>query len=183
MDLLASINKKAKAVVQMTLTTYDESLCKLIEPNVSTTKERFDALMEFKKAGIPTVVWLSPILPFINDTEENIRGLLKECRMAGVYGLLTFGSGVTLRDGDRQYFYQKLDEHFPGLKERYIKVYGNAYELPVPKEKELKKLVRQECEKAGIQWRTKELFAYMHRFEDRQAGEQLTLFDISGKNS
>lgn len=183
LDLLKSINRKAKCVVQMTLTTYDEKLCRILEPHVCATSRRIEVLNILKEAGIPTIVWMTPILPFINDTEENIRGLLKECRMAGVYGLITFGIGVTLRDGDRQYFYQKLDEHFPGLKERYIKVYGNAYELPVPKEKELKKLVRQECEKAGIQWRTKELFAYMHRFEDRQAGEQLTLFDISGKNS
>ena len=91
MDLLVSINKKAKAVVQMTLTTYDESLCKLIEPNVSTTKERFDALMEFKKAGIPTVVWLSPILPFINDTEENVNGILDYCIEAGVKVRCCFG--------------------------------------------------------------------------------------------
>ena len=70
MDLLRSINNKAKAVVQMTLTTYDESLCRILEPNVSTTKERFEALLRFKEARIPTVVWLSPILPFINDTED-----------------------------------------------------------------------------------------------------------------
>ena len=116
-------------------------------------------------------------MPFINDTEKNIQGLLDECRKANVYGIITFGIGVTLRDGDRQYFYRKLDEHFPGMKERYIQTYGNAYELPVPKEKERMKLVRQECEKNGIEWRSEALFEYMHRFEDKQAGEQLSLFD------
>ncbi len=132
MDLLQSINHKSKAVVQMTMTTYDEALCKRIEPNVATTRERFEALMQFKKAGIPTVVWLSPILPFINDTEENINGILNYCVRAGVKGIICFGMGVTMRDGDREYFYKALDEHFPGLKQRYIRTYGNAYELPSP---------------------------------------------------
>lgn len=116
MDILKSINAKAKAVVQMTMTTYDETLCKILEPNVSTTHERFEALMQFKKAGIPTVVWLTPILPFINDTKENINGILDYCMEAGVKGIICFNMGVTLRDGDREYFYQALDRYFSGLK-------------------------------------------------------------------
>lgn len=115
LDLLKSINRKTKCVVQMTLTTYDDTLCRILEPNVCTTARRIKVLNILKEEGIPTIVWMTPILPFINDTEENIRGLLDECRSAGVYGVLTFGIGVTLRDGDRQYFYQKLDEHFPGM--------------------------------------------------------------------
>ena len=177
LDLLKSINRKTKCVVQMTLTTYDEKLCRILEPNVCTTARRIEVLNILKDEGIPTIVWMTPILPFINDTEKNIQGLLDECRRASVYGIITFGIGVTLRDGDRQYFYRKLDEHFPGMKERYIRTYGNAYELPVPKEKELMELVRQECEKNGIEWRSEALFEYMHRFEDKQAGEQLSLFD------
>ena len=97
MDLLKAINDKTKAVVQMTMTTYDETLCKILEPNVSTTKERFETLLQFKEAGIPTVVWLTPILPFINDTEENIREILEYCVEAGVKGIICFGMGVTLR--------------------------------------------------------------------------------------
>ena len=88
LDLLQSINEKAKAVVQMTLTTYDEELCKKIEPNVSTTRQRFEVLMECKKRGIPTLVWMTPILPFINDTAENIRGLLEYCLQAEVKGIM-----------------------------------------------------------------------------------------------
>jgi DNA repair photolyase len=90
LDLLSSINKKTKAVVEMTLTTYDETVCKILEPYVSTTKERVETLMAFKEVGVPTVVWLSPILPFINDTEENLRGLLDYCIQAGVKGILCF---------------------------------------------------------------------------------------------
>ena len=176
LDLLKSINRKTKCVVQMTLTTYDEALCRILEPHVCTTARRIEVLKQMQEAGIPTIVWLTPILPFLNDTEENIRHLLDACRDAGVYGVVTFGIGVTLRDGDRQYFYQKLDEHFPGMKERYIQTYGSAYVLPSPWERELMALVRRECERAGIEWRTDALFAYMQQFEDKQAGEQLRLF-------
>ena len=158
LDLLKSINRKTKCVVQMTLTTYDESLCRILEPHVCTTARRLEVLNILKEEGIPTIVWMTPILPFINDTEENIRNLLSGCRTAGVYGILTFGIGVTLRDGDRQYFYRKLEEHFPGMKERYVRTYGNAYELPVPREKELMNLVRHECEEAGREWQTAALF-------------------------
>ena len=176
LDLLKSINRKTKCVVQMTLTTYDEALCRILEPHVCMTARRIEVLKQMQEAGIPTIVWLTPILPFLNDTEENIRHLLDACRDAGVYGVVTFGIGVTLRDGDRQYFYQKLDEHFPGMKERYIQTYGSAYVLPSPRERELMALVRRECERAGIEWRTDALFAYMQQFEDKQAGEQLRLF-------
>lgn len=178
LDLLASINRKTKCVVQITLTTYDEELCRILEPHVCTTARRIEVLNILKKERIPAVVWLTPILPFINDTQENIMGLLQECRNAGVYGVLAFGVGLTLRDGDRQYFYEKLDRHFPGLKDRYIKEYGEAYELPVPDHTALEKLIRRECEKGGMEWRTDKLFEYMRQFEDKQAGSQMTLFDF-----
>jgi len=107
LDLLKAINEKTKCVVQMTLTTYDEALCRIIEPNVSTTAERFAALEIFRNAGIPTVVWLSPILPFINDTEENLCGILDYCVRAKVKGIICFGFGTTMREGDREYFFTK----------------------------------------------------------------------------
>ncbi len=167
MDLLKSINSRTKAVVQMTLTTCDEGLCRKIEPNVSTTKERVTALRQFRDAGIPTVVWLCPILPFINDTEENIRGILDYCRDAGVKGIINFGMGVTLRDGDREYFYSQLDRKFPGLKERYIRTYGNAYEVPSPKDEELLKLFHDTCEAYGIWHDNDRIFRYMGQFEEK----------------
>ena len=176
LDLLKSINRKTKCVVQMTLTTYDEMLCRILEPHVCTTARRIEVLNILKEEGIPTIVWMTPILPFLNDTRENIQGLLSECKKAEVYGIITFGIGVTLRDGDRQYFYQKLDQHFPGMKERYIRTYGDAYQLPVPREKELMNLVRQECTKAGMEWRSEKLFEYLYQFEDKLAGEQLSFF-------
>lgn len=176
MDLLTSINRRTKAVVQMTLTTADEDLCRIVEPNVCTTKRRVEALMEMKEAGIPTVVWLSPLLPFLNDTKENIMQILEYCRKAGVYGIITFGMGMTLRDGDRQYFYRKLDEYFPGMKQRYIETYGNAYELPSPRSRELWRLFYKTCAEYGIVGDTNSLFTYMHTFEEKGSGEQLSLF-------
>ncbi|SHO48614.1 SPL family radical SAM protein [Anaerocolumna xylanovorans] len=178
LDLLRSINKKSKCVVQMTLTTYDEELCKILEPNVCTTKRRAEVLNIMKEEGISTVCWMTPILPFINDTEENIRGILDYCIKAKVYGILFFHIGVTLRDGDRQYFYQKLEEHFPGMKEKYRKTYGNDYEIFSPNNKNLADLVRRECRKQRIVCGTKQLFDYMHLYEDKQAGVQLSLFDL-----
>ena len=91
--LLKSINAKAKCVVQMTLTTYDEELCRILEPDVCTTKRRFEVLQIMKENGIPTVVWLSPILPFINDTRENLEGILDYCIQARVFGVLLWGAG------------------------------------------------------------------------------------------
>lgn len=175
MDLLKSINDKTKAVVQMTMTTYDETLCKILEPNVSTTKERFETLLQFKEAGIPTVVWLTPILPFINDTEENIRGILEYCVEAGVKGIICFGMGVTLRDGDREYFYKALDKHFPGIKNKYIRTYGNAYDIPSPNNENLLEIFKEVCVKNGMIYQIKECFQYLHEFPQKY--EQMSLLD------
>jgi len=161
LDILKKINEKTKCVVQMTLTTYDDELCKIIEPNVSTTSERFRVLEIMRDEGIPTVVWLCPILPFINDTEENLRGILDYCIKAKVRGILCFSFGVTLREGDREYFYEKLDEHFPGMKERYIQTFGDSYECRSPNNKALMKIFRTECERHGILYRTNDVFAYL----------------------
>ena len=176
MDLLKSINDKTKAVVQMTMTTYDETLCKILEPNVSTTKERFETLLQFKEAGIPTVVWLTPILPLINDTEENIRGILEYCVEAGVKVIICFDMGVTLRDGNREYFYKALDKHFPGMKNKYIRTYGNAYDIPSPNNKKLLEIFKEVCEKNGMMYQIKECFQYLHEFPQKY--EQMSLLDI-----
>ena len=174
MDLLKSINSRAKAVVQMTLTTYDESLCRMIEPNVSTTAERVVALKQFQQAGIPTVVWLSPILPFINDTQENILGILDLCADAGVKGIINFGMGVTLREGDREYFYAQLDRKFPGMKARYIHTFGNTYEVPSPRNRELLKLFHDTCEQRGIWHDNDQIFRYLGHFEEKT--DQMSFF-------
>jgi len=174
LDVLSNIHKKAKCVVQMTLTTYDEKFCKILEPNVSTTKERVEALKVFQGHGIPTIVWLTPILPFINDTRENIEGILDYCIQAKVKGIICFDMGVTLRDGNREYFYQALDKHFPGMKERYQEKYGYSYEVSSPHKKELMQFFNETCEKHGIMHDVGECFNYLREFPQKY--EQLSLF-------
>lgn len=177
LDLLGRINGKTKAVVQMTLTTMDDGLCRYLEPNVATTRCRLQALKQLRSAGIPTVVWLCPLVPFLNDTPENIAGIVKSCAEAGVKGIVHFGMGLTLREGNREYFYQALDAHFPGLKQRYIRTYGNAYNLPSPQEKELEGLFDALCREYGILQDNREIFSYLRTFEDRSGSGQLSFFD------
>lgn len=175
-DLLEKINRKTKAVVQMTLTTYDEELCKKIEPKVCTTARRFEVLKQMRDAGISTVVWLSPILPFLNDRSENISGLLELCAQAKVYGIICFGMGLTLREGNREYFYAQLDRLFPGLKEKYQQRYGNQYMLDSPNNERLMKLFHEKCEEYGIVHDNRKIFEYLHRFEEKTTGQQISLW-------
>ena len=173
-DLLEEINRRAKCVVQITLTTWDDALCRILEPNVCNTRRRVEVLEEMQKRGIPTVVWLTPILPFINDAPENIRAILEACAQVQVKGIICFGMGLTLREGDREYYYAALDRHFPGLKERYIRTYGNAYEVPSPNSRELMHLFRTFCRDHGIMSTPEECFGYMSVLPDKF--EQMTLF-------
>jgi len=176
LDLLKKINKKAKCVVQITLTTFDEKLCRILEPNVSTTRERFEALKTLRDNGIPTIVWLCPILPFINDTLENLEGILNYCVEAGVYGILCFGMGMTLREGDREYYYAMLDKHFPGLRSRYEKKYGNNYIIPCDNEGELMDRFKKICAENKIICDNDLLFGYMNTLDERPEPGQPELF-------
>ena len=173
-DLLEKINRETRFVLQMTLTTYDEELCRIIEPNVCSTRRRIEVLEEMQKRGIPTIVWLSPILPFINDTEENIRAIMDECVRVGVKGVICFGMGLTLREGDREYYYAALDRHFPGLKKKYTERYGNAYNLPSPDERQLFKIFRVICSANGIMSTPDECFSFLNDLPERDV--QISMF-------
>ena len=175
-DLLDEINRSAKCVVQITLTTYDDALCRIIEPNVCSTRRRIEVLEKMQERGIPTVVWLTPVLPFINDTEENVTSILNECVRTGVKGVIDFGMGLTLREGDREYYYAALDKHFPGMKARYIQRYGNAYELPSPKAKELSAIFRRICRENGIISDPEACFRYMRELPEKHS--QISIFDL-----
>ena len=175
-DLLSEINKSAKCVVQMTLTTYDDDLCRILEPNVCNTKRRIEVLEEMQKRGIPTVVWITPILPFINDTEENLSAILNECARVGVKGIIDFGMGLTLREGDREYYYAALDRNFPGMKERYVRRYGNAYELPSPNAEALTRIFQSICKGHGILSSPEACFRFMNELPDKYP--QMSIFDL-----
>lgn len=174
LDILKRINSNAKCVVQMTLTTYDENLCKILEPNVSTTRERFETLKILRDNNIPTIVWLSPILPFINDTKENIEGILDYCVQAEVKGIICFGMGMTLREGNREYFYSALDRHFPGMKQQYIKRFGNSYELTSDRNRELMDIFKSRCINNGIMYNINECFSFLKELPE--PFEQMSLF-------
>ena len=175
-DLLEEINRTSKCVVQMTLTTYDDELCQILEPNVCNTKRRIEVLEQMKERGIPTVVWMTPILPFINDTRENITSILNECARVGVKGVIDFGMGLTLREGDREYFYAALDKHFPGMKARYIRQYGNAYELSSPNIRELRRIFMKICKDNQMMATPEACFQYMNDLPEKYT--QMSLFDL-----
>lgn len=176
LDLLKRVNEKTKCVVQMTLTTRDETLCRILEPNVCTSARRVEVLKILRDNGIPTVVWLSPILPMINDTLENVEEILNDCASAQVYGVICFGMGLTLRSGNREYFYRQLDRSFPGMKERYQRLYGDKYIVTSPNNDELMRFFHAYCQKYGIVHDNDEIFSYLRTFEEKLRYEQLTLF-------
>lgn len=167
LDLLEKINEKTKAVVQMTLTTADEELCRIIEPNVCTTERRVEVLKTLNEINIPTVVWLCPVLPYINDTEDNINSILDYCIDSDVKGIICYGMGLTLRKGNREYFYSRLDESFPGLKEKYIEKYGDSYSLPSPNEKRLMDIFTKRTSENDIMNNPNDIFGYLHEFPQK----------------
>lgn len=175
LPILEHIHQKAKCVVQMTLTTMDENLVKKIEPYAPSTTRRIEVLHILKEHHIPTVVWLSPFLPYINDTKENFLALLQACLEVGVKGILCFGIGLTLREGNREFFYQKLDELFPGLKEKYIKTYRNRYEVLSENHQEYMAILEAFCKEHGILYQVKDIFDYLKYFDP--ISEQLRLFE------
>lgn len=173
LDLLKKINEKAKAVVQMTLTTADDDLCRILEPNVCPTSRRVEVLKELDDAGIPTVVWLCPLLPYINDNFENIRAILDHCVEVNVKGIFCFNMGLTLRDGNRQHFYRKLDEHFPGLKERYIEEFGDSYAVGSPNNDELMRYFKKRTSDEGIMNDSYEILCYLREFPQKSRQSKL----------
>ncbi|WP_410319035.1 radical SAM protein [Methanobrevibacter sp.] len=173
LDLLKKINSNTKAVVQMTLTTADDELCSILEPNVCNTSRRIEVLNILKDEGISTVVWLCPILPYINDTSENINSILDSCIDADVKGIICYGMGLTLREGNREYFYEKLDHHFPGLKDRYVKEFGNSYSIPSPNSDELMNLFFKRTSRNNILNNPREIFEYLNDFPQKSRQTKL----------
>ena len=173
-DLLKKINEKTKAVVQITITTADDDLSRIIEPLVCPTSRRIEVLKNLKENGMPTVVWLGPIVPHINDTEENINLILDACIENEVKGVLNLGMGLSLREGNREYFYKKLDEKFPGLKKRYIEEFGDSYFIHSSDNRRLRAILKRRCNEHGILHKQDEIFEYMHRYPEKSV--QTTLF-------
>lgn len=176
LELLKKINNETKAVVQLTLTCTDEHTSKIIEPNVISTNKRIRILKKLDKENIPAIVWMTPVLPYITDTYENITEILDKCIKYNVYGIICFGMGMTLRDGNRQYYYKKLDKHYPGLKDRYIKQYKNSYQLASPHNNELMQIFKQKTSQHNILNKPDEIFKYLHEIPEKEKTRQTTLF-------
>lgn len=173
LDLFERINGKSKAVLQMTLTIADEDLSRKIEPGVCTSKRRYEVLKAFQQKGIPAVVWMTPLLPWLTDTWENVEQILAWCFDAGVRGIICFNAGLTLRSGNREYYYRNLDRMFPGLSEKYRKVYGNSYEVNSAHSAELMAYFHRECERHGVLHTPQECFSWIAEMPPRY--EQVSL--------
>ncbi len=163
-DLLADISRSAPVCARLTVTCADDDLCRRIEPRVSVTSERFQAMQTLADHGVFTGTWLNPLLPYLTDTEENIRRIVQMTADAGGRFVVCF-FGMTLRTGNREYYFSALERDFPGVREQYLRRYGNAYELTVPDADRLYDMFREECTKHGIQYQfsdiNREMFARM----------------------
>lgn len=171
-DIIKSIARHSPVIVKMTITTFDDSLCKVLEPNVASTSERFDALRQLSDNGIFCGILLMPILPFINDNEENILNIVrkaKECNVKFIYGAF----GVTLRTNQRDHYFEKLDILFPGLKQFYLKQYGHQYSCASPNAKKLYECFTKACQKYGILYKMSDI---VHAYQKNYQEEPLTLF-------
>ncbi len=167
-ELIERIHQRTKFVLQMTITTADDDICKLIEPHVCPTSRRFEVLKIFQQRHIPTVVWLTPILPFLNDTEENLISILTRCLDAEVKGIVCFNFGLTLRQGNREYFYAALDRLFPGLTPLYQRQFGTQYICNSPQNPRLMHLFQRFCHAHHLLCTPSQCFAYLSAFPPLQ---------------
>ncbi len=176
LELIKKINNQTRSVIQMTLTTADDNLCRILEPNVCVTSRRVEVLKTFAVEGIETIVWLCPFIPLLNDTLENLKKLLDYCLEAKVSSIICFGIGLTLREGNREYFYQMLDIHFPGLKNYYIKTYQNSYEINSLNHIALYEYFKNFCLKNNIEYDISKIFKNLKKLEPFKSYRQLSLF-------
>lgn len=173
-DILQDIRDHSPVLCKITITTADDSLSRIIEPLAPPSSERFEAVRTLSEAGLFTGILLMPVLPFLTDTEDNIRSLVQLTAQSGGRFITGFGDfGVTLRANQRSHYYQQLDSHFPGVKQKYIERYGNTYHCTCPAAKRLFTVFRQECEKHGILYQLKDIIRAYKRGYDY---EQMNLF-------
>lgn len=171
--LYKQIAEHSPVLCKLTVTAAEDHLSRLIEPNVSPSSERFAALEKLASAGIFTGIVMSPVLPFITDTPENIIKIVRSAAEVGVRCIYTYLS-VTLRQNQRQYYYDRLDEKFPGIKEKYIRRFGDRYECSSPNAKQLWRLFTEECDRLGILYRMRDIIS---AYKSGYGNTQLSFFD------
>jgi DNA repair photolyase len=148
-DVLKNIRKHSPVCIKLTITTFDDDLCGRIEPDAARSSARFDTLYRLAGNGLFCGILMMPVLPFINDDEDNIRNIIRTASEAGARFVYPW-FGVTLRLNQRVYFYEQLDKHFPGMKAKYVKAYGNRYECSAQASKSLYRLTAELCSKYGL---------------------------------
>lgn len=173
-DVLQEIQKHHDVIVKITITTVDDQLSKIIEPGVCPSSQRFLALKEMSRAGLFTGVLLHPVLPFLTDSPQNIENIVKLAYENGAQFIHCY-FGVTLRDRQRDYYYQQLDKSFPHLKEKYQRIYHNSYQCLSPHYQQLKYVFEQACQKYGLLYRMEDIIQ-AYRLHKNQNVEQLSLF-------
>jgi len=171
-DVLQDIQGHSPIIVKFSITTADDELCKKLEPNVAVTSKRFEAMHMLSSNGIFCGVLIVPLLPFVNDTEDNILKIVHMAKQAGAKFVYTY-MGMTLRQGSREYYYHKLDDILPGTKERYMKRFGTRYNCTSPRSKKLWDVFTAECERLGLLYDMK---AIIHSYKSGYDSGQLTLF-------
>ena len=155
-DILTLMREHVPVLCKLTITTCDDGLAAKIEPRAPSPSRRLEAVRQLSAAGIPVCVLLMPVLPFLEDTEENVRtrvGRAADCGARFVYPAF----GMTLRANQRIYYYDRLDELFPGLRERYEKRYGERYQCASPRARQLWGVFQQECARHGLLYRMPEI--------------------------
>ena len=167
-DILQDIKKHSPTMVIFTITTADDELCKMLEPNVSVTSNRFKVMRILSDYGIFCGTVMVPLLPFINDTEENVSSIVQMTKEAGGKFVSSY-MGMTLRQGNREYYYKQLDNMFPGIKEQYIKRFGTRYSCSSPNAKMLWNVFTTQCEKLGLIYKMKSIIRqYKMGYESNQ---------------
>lgn len=172
-DVYKGIAEHSPVLCKMTITTADDKLCRLIEPKVSLSSERFEALAKMSDEGLFTGITLMPVLPFIEDNEENILNIVRTAHDCGVR-IIYPAFGMTLRQNQRDYYYEKLDKLFPGLSDKYKKYFGDRYNCVSPNAKKLWRVFAAECDRFGILYNMKDI---IRAYKQGYGNTQLSFFD------
>jgi DNA repair photolyase len=126
-DILSEISKKSWCTVSFTVTTFDKKLLLLLEPFSPPPERRIEAMKKLAEAGIRAGVDFTPIIPFILDDDNNIQEVVRKASENNAEYILP-GSGMTLRSNQRIRWFDLLKENWPGLVEKYEKLYGESQE-------------------------------------------------------
>ena len=175
-DVLQSISYKAPVICELTITAAKDELSKKLEPHAPPSSERFRTLETLANAGLFAGIVLMPVLPFIEDTIENITSIIDLAADAGASFIYPY-FGVTLRHNQREYFYAKLASLFPnhGYVNLYKDIYGDTYECVSKNLQELEYRFTEKCEKHNILYKMDDIIS---SYKSRYITQQLTIFDL-----